>query len=979
MLGSLVLWDLPVSLLPDVPIPQITVQVNYPNTNARELENNVIKPLRNQLMQVNHLKDIKSEARLGTGHLALTFQYGVNTNLAFIEVNEKLDQVISFLPRDMERPRVVKANVADIPVFHLSMIPKTDLPAAEMLQLSEFARTVIKRRIEQLESVAFVDISGMANPMVQITPKASVMRSAGLTENDIQQALLVNQIDVGGILVQDGHYQFDLRLRNEMDQIRDIGDIYLPRKKDQLQLKDIADIQLVPQQRTGKYLFDLSEGIILTVRKQANAQLFDLEASFQELLTAFEADYPNLTFQVTNDQTQFLRVSIDSLRTSLAYGALFAFVVMFLFFIDWRAPVLIIISIPTALLVTLLGFELVDLSINTISLAGLILGVGLMIDNAIIVIDNIRQQRQFGASLTEACIRGGNEVIRPLISSALTTCSVFLPLIFLSGISGALFYDQAVAISLGLGASLIVSFILLPTLARLILKKQSATGLSMNEWMQQVERGRYARSVDFFLHRPWLAVLLLGGLAGLGYWGINALPQQAFPEVSRTGIEIRVDWNEPIALSENESRIARLYAHLGEKVATKTTWVGSQQFLLEQVQNQMNESLAMLYLPEEGAVDQLIESVQQFFQAAYPMAKVDVVPIKNLFDEIFSQNTWPLALHLQQSDQGKIPDQAAVAPLLSDISLPVAMPTSEVALNVTIRQDRADLYQVTYDNILNKVKSLFNANEIASFKSDLGDIPIVVGSMESTFWELVTNAFVRNKTGTELPLKDFLQVQRIEQPKAIQASRSGESLTIGFPTATLDDLPEIKEVVGNYPQFYATYSGQLFEDQVLIWELVQVALIAALLLYFILAAQFESFVQPFIVMLMVPIGVVGALVALYWSGSSLNLLSLIGMVVMGGIIVNDAILKVDMMNRLNKDFSLREAIHGAGVRRLRPIIMTSLTTMLALLPILFSEGLGAALQRPLALAVIGGLSVGTLASLYIVPVLYQWMIKDKQM
>ncbi len=977
MLGILVAGTLPVSLLPDIPIPAISVQISYPDVGPRQLENIVVKPLRNQLLQVSRLRDIRSEARNGNATIELDFQFGVNTDLAFIEVNEKIDQVISYLPKALERPRVIKANASDIPVFHLSVIPNTweglssQARNQSLLELSEFSQTVLKRRIEQLTQVAFADLSGTVQPEIQIIPKQELMHSSGIRIEDIQQALQSNNLDLGSILVQDGHYQFNVQFSSTLQRVSDIENIYLNRKEDLLQLKDIAAVRLQPRKRQGKYLLNDKEGVIITVRKQADARLFALEESFTQLLESFRTDYPQLDFAVTNDQTRFLRLSIENLTSSLLYGACFAFLIMFLFFLEWRAPFMICLSIPIALILSALGFYLAGISINTISLAGLILGVGLMIDNAIIVIDNIRQQRQLGLPLSAACIRGGNEVIRPLISSALTTCSVFVPLVFLSGITGALFYDQAVSISIALGGSLLVSFVLLPTLSRIILRKQNVKTISQEEWIAASGRTFYARSVDIFLRHRWLVFIIYLALLIAGYHCIQQMPRQAFPAMSRDGLDIAIDWNEPLNLAENEQRQQQFLHDFRQQFETASLFIGEQQFLLDDQPQLNNETRILLYRNDAIDLAVLQDEVREYLNARYPIALTDVRPIRNLFDEIFSNDDLPLVAHLQSAADRSVPDLSTLQPLLNELPPSILLPPRQEQISIYIDREQANLYQVDYTAIFNSLKTLLNNNEVTALKSSNQLIPVVVGMPASSLFSVIDEAMVSNQDQKPVPLKHFIRVERTENIKTISAGRAGESFNIGFPEFSSVWIKELRQKLQHYPSINAYFSGRVFEDQKLLQELTMVLLIAVVLLYLILAIQFESLLQPLIVILIIPLGFAGSSVTLYWAGESLNIIALIGMVVMGGIIVNDAILKIDMMNRLSGKYSVHQAIHGGGRRRLRPIIMTSLTTILALTPILFSAGLGAELQRPLAFAVIGGLSVGTLASLYVIPVLYR--------
>ncbi len=457
ILGIVVFRSVPISLLPDIPIPKITVQINYPNTNARDLENTVVTPIRSQLMQVGRLKDIQSRTRDNFATIDLDFAYQTNTDLAFLEVNEKIDQIMGQLPRELPRPNVVKTNAADLPVYFLSVYPSDEAGDFD-LELSTFSRSILQRRIEQLEEVAFVDRTGYAAPQLLIRPDPAAMQSLGLHEADIAAALQSSDVQLGNIILKDGQYQYHVEFPSGLHTVEDAENIPLKVGIQLLHLKDIADIFLTELPARGLHMYNDREAILFTICRQADAQLFSMQTSFDTLLTQLSSDYPQLEFRVTNDQSQLLEVSIDNLKTSLMYGGGFAFLVMFLFYRQWRSPVLIGLAIPMALIMTILGFYLLDLSINIISLAGLVLGVGLMVDNSIIIIDNIRQYKLMGLSAKKAAVKGASEVIRPLVSSALTTCSVFLPLIFLSGMAGTLFFDQAVSIAIALGASLLVAY-----------------------------------------------------------------------------------------------------------------------------------------------------------------------------------------------------------------------------------------------------------------------------------------------------------------------------------------------------------------------------------------------------------------------------------------------------------------------------------------------------------------------------------------
>ncbi|GAB1402831.1 hypothetical protein MASR1M74_00090 [Lentimicrobium sp.] len=471
VVGLVVAGLLPISLLPDIKIPEITVYISHPNTNAIDLERTIVSGMRARLLQLPGLDDIQSESRDNSAIIRLKFSYGTNTDYAFIEVNDKVDAAMAGLPRDVRRPKIIKASATDIPVFLLNLHLK-DTSASqsgeEFTQLSSFAETVIRRRIEQLPSVAFADITGIARPELYIIPNEGRMQSLDISTHDISMALLQNNITVSGITVREGELQYSLMFRNELRTVDDVKETLINVSEKPIPLGDIARIGIRPQAMQGLYLSQGQQAICLALIKSSDARVETMRAEVSQLITDFQAAYPEIEFETSQDQSFLLTYTIDNLKSNLVQGAFLAIIIMFLFIKDYRSPLLIALTMPVTLIISLFFFFLLGISINIISLSGLILGVGMMIDNSIVVIDNIIQHQQRGEPLLTAITRGTNEVIAPLISSTLTPCAVFIPLIFLSGIAGALFYDQAMAIAIGLIISLVVSITLVPTLFNLV-------------------------------------------------------------------------------------------------------------------------------------------------------------------------------------------------------------------------------------------------------------------------------------------------------------------------------------------------------------------------------------------------------------------------------------------------------------------------------------------------------------------------------
>ena len=983
---------LPVSLLPDIQIPEITVQVSHPNTSARELENTVVRPLRQQLLQVARLSDIESEARDGNALIRLRFTHGSNMDYLYIEVNEKIDAVMGNLPRDMERPRVIKASASDIPVFYLNLFvdrPGDDQDLSGFMELSEFADWVIRKRIEQLPEVAMVDVSGLIYPEVSVVPNRGVMTGLGLTHDDIRQAMEQNNVTLGSLMVRDGIYQYNVRFTSTLHSVEDIENIMIMSGGRLFRLKDLASVNLRPRKPEGLFRWNDSPAVSMAVIKQSEARMNDMKEAMKNLTAVFEKDYPLVRFELSQDQTGILDYTIGNLRNNLILGGSLAILIMFLFLKDVRSPFLIALSVPTSLIISLLFFNLTGLSLNIISLSGLILGVGMMIDNSIIVIDNITQHIERGHPLHEACIKGTNEVIRPLISSVLTTCAVFVPLIFLSGIAGALFYDQAIAVASGLTASLVVSITLIPTLYHLIhVKTRDRKGKRQLRSLQvfRIENA-YNRGFDLvFKYRRlaltgfFLLLLVAGGLFLL-------LPLQKMPPLRQVETVMKIDWNENIHIDENSRRVSSLINANRELIAESGAFTGRQQFLLDRdMDNDINHAHIYLKSHNHQSLAILRDNLQSLATGRYPMARVSFEPPANVFDQIFESQQPPLVAKITTVRGQRVPEVEKISSIGRVIahSHPGAeinpLPLGENIV-LGVHPEKLLLYKVSQSHLYGRLKTALDQYEIGRLRAEQTLVPIVLGEEEKMIEEIISTLLVRNSEGAHIPATALLSMQRETGYSTITAGREGEYIPVIFSDpgnrpAML--VSGVEQIVRQDPELDVSFSGSWFETRMLMREMMLVVLISLLLLYFILAAQFESLLQPLIVMLEIPMNLAGVFLALYIAGAGINIMSMIGIVVMAGIVINDSILKIDTINHLRADgMSLMDALHTGGTRRLKPIVMTSLTTILALSPVLISTDMGSELQEPLALAVIGGMAMGTVVSLYFIPLVYWFFYKEK--
>lgn len=1004
IVGLVTYFTLPVSLLPDIAIPEITVQVSVANTSARELENTVVKPIRQQLIQVSSLKDMNSETRDGAAIIRLSFDYGVNTDLAFIEVNEKIDAAMNYLPKDTDRPKVIKASATDIPVFYLNLTLRSDSAYAEgdqqaFLELCEFSESVIKRRIEQLPEVAMVDVTGLLQRQLQILPDMDKMMQLGLSISDIETALTRNNVEPGSMTVRDGYYEYNIKFSTLLRTAEDVENIYLRKEDRILQLKEFCRIAVVPVKETGVSISNGKRAVTLAIIKQADENMNKMKGALTRTMDYFKKVYPDIDFNISRNQTELLDYTISNLQQNLTLGFVFICIVAVLFLGDVKSPFIIGLSMVVSIVISFLFFYLFKMSLNIISLSGLILALGMMIDSSIIVTENISQYREKGYSLRRACVAGTTEVVTPMLSSSLTTIAVFVPLIFMSGIAGAIFFDQAFSVTVGLMVSYFTGIMLLPVLYMLVYRVGLVTrkwkwfSLKINNPIKEHTLDRfYDSGIDWVFSHKKLCLLFCVLSFPLCVFFFYFIGKERMPEIDQNELITRIEWNENIHLDENQRRVDALFRELKDETVEQTASIGRQDFILNREQ-ELSSSEAELYSKTESSegISALQERLSRLIKQQYPLAVVAFSPPETVFEKLFVTGEADVVAELYARSKEKTPDADSLRGLQRELETQTGIAPTGIAfenqLNLTIEKEKLLLYHISYDELYRMLKTAFKENSVSMLHSYQQYLPINIAGDEKTVNTVLQETLVQtqgdNKKDAQsyVPLRELITVTPAEDLKSITAGRNGEYIPFSFYGVEDADalIADVKAVVDETGDWDIGFSGSFFSNKKMLEELVVILFISILLMYFILAAQFESFVQPLVVLLEIPVDVAFALALLWVCGHTLNLMSAIGLIVTCGIIINDSILKLDAINELRKTgMPLMEAIHEAGRRRLRPIIMTSLTTIFAMVPLLFSYDMGSELQKPLSIAMIGTMAIGTLVSLFIIPLVYWFIYKERK-
>lgn len=975
-LGVLAFDRIPVSLMPDIDVPRIVVQMAAQGSSAREIEQRMVKPMRQQLSQVTGLQNIESTSRTDAGTVTLSFSPGTDMSMSFIEVNEKIDRAMSSMPKDMERPKVMKIGALDIPAFYI------DVTGGKAEQTSRLVRNVISKRLEQVPEVAMVDYSGMVGTQIAIIPDPMRIAGLGISNSEIEKAVSDNNVVLEALSVRDGIYRYTIHFDSQILSVSDIENIYIRHDGRLLQIKDICKVEEMPADRKGIVTSDGKPAITMAVIKQSDAQMSTLQGRIDTLMTQIEKDYPELQLHVTRDQTRLLSYSMDNLQWNLILGIIMASVVLFFFIGGWRMPLLVIISIPLSLVLTLLCFYVIGVSLNIISLSGLILGVGMIVDNAIIVMDNIRQKK---ACDDRMIVQSVKEVFMPMLSSVLTTCSVFVPLIFLSGTAGALFFDQAMGITIALFCSLAVASIVVPVYFRsLYRRKEFGSRAKENRMIMRW----YEKGIRFTFRNGRKMILAFAGCIMLILAVSPMIRKERMPVLPHDDAIVTIDWNAGITPEENDRRVKEVLKAAGKYVTSSTTMVGGQDFILSHTKN-ITSSEAVCYIKSATAGDcrKARETMMDYVAKHYPKAKTEAELATNIFDMIFSTDEPDLQIRLQNRSGGR-PAVEQTRTVTDSLrlhfpELNIQHLATETYLQYQTDAQQMAYYKVTYQQLYLRFRELLGSNNIYDINSGGESVPVIIGTDGRDADVLLGNT-IRNADGIDIPLEYLVKESRKEDYKHLTAGDEGEYAAIDIENAGDGEVRKVMDYVSRITDddarnLQATFTGNYFSSRTMVWELAMVMLVAVMLLYFILAAQFESLLQPVIILAEVVIDVALVMLALFVCGETLNVMSMIGMVVMCGIIINDSILKVDTINRLYRQavaangvtrVTLLRSIVTAGHQRLRPIIMTSLTTILAILPLLQRGDMGSALQFPLSFTIIVGMTVGTMVSLFFVPLVY---------
>jgi len=964
-LGVFLSKHLPSSLLPAIDIPRIDIIVSSHNSSAKDLEMNFVSNIRRNLQHLNGLLEMESECSSGSAKISLIFNYKTNMSLAYLEVNEKIDKLMGSFPRDMERPLVSKPNISDIPALHLQICRQNKKVTEKgLIELSDFATNIVKRRLEQLDEVALVDVAGKTSGEIHISPKTERLKSLGIGGNDLISIFDNNNIKLSNIKVEDNQSEYQIFFKSEIHGIEELKLFPVRVGNSVFPLSDLANIKLKNLDRFGMIFTNGNRAVDLALVKHPSAEVNKFEYTVSEVVKSLSLEYPDLTFNVSENQTDFLKSALSNLKQDLWLGGLLAFACVFVFIKSIRSALLIVIAIPVTLLLTQIAFYLFNISFNIISLGGLILGLGMVIDNSIVVIESINIQQAKQKSTLNAIVSGTTEVIFPLIASVLTNCAVFVPLLFISGLASALFFDQAASVIISIILSFLVAIILIPPLFLLTYRvgflRKGGDNINISE--KTIFSQAYDVGINWVFKNRKYTLFIIFLVFTFGIYCFFKLEITKFPKIQRADVEICIDWNEHIEGPEAAEYVTDLLRPYKRELFQSVFWIGRQQYILSGLRNmEGNQCRIYLMFKDLKNIEFLTQKIKSDFNTKFKDSKITINESSNPFNLIFPDSKSKFTLKIYDGIKNTPPDIEYLKKLRENILLidsTIYIPPIALRTNIMLSADyrKTKMYGIDMNNLERAINSSFSKYEIGTIIGAFGKVSI--NSYPSTFSN-ITDALNKNSVlstnGSQYQLSKFVSIKKEVDFEKIWAGFSGEYYKMDIDANSKSQVDAVINYMSRHmnDKIKSEFSGDYFDNRKLLNEMLFVTVVSIILLYFILAAQFESLLQPLFILIELPIDIMGAIILLKITGNTLNMMSMIGIIIMCGLVINDSILKIDSINHYIKTgLDIRQAIHHGGLRRLKPMLMITFTSVGTLLPTFFMSDLGSSLQKPLAVTLI---------------------------
>jgi hydrophobic/amphiphilic exporter-1 (mainly G- bacteria), HAE1 family len=1028
LFGFVSLSRLNVNLLPDLSYPTLTVRTELPGTAPLEIENLLSKPIEESVGIIKNVRQVRSVSRPGQSDVILEFLWGTNMDIAGVEVREKLD--ILQLPLEASRPLLLRFDPSNEPIQRLAFMAENATGAVDDPQrlraLRRFAEDRLKNDFESVDGVAAVKVSGGLEDEIQIFIDEEKTAQLGLSIRDIGARLRAENVNLSGGRLEQGSQRFLVRTLNEFASVEEIANSIIATPAGRpIYLHDIATVTRGFKEREAVTRVDGRESVELAIYKEGDANTVQVAQRIAQRVTeSRERLEPGTELKMIYDQSVFIAEAIRQVRDAALLGGLLAILVLYAFLRDARATFIISVAIPISVIGTFLLMYTANVSLNIMSLGGIALAIGMLVDNSIVVLENIVRKKEQGLGILESARRGAGEVAGAVTAATLTTVAVFFPIVFVTGIAGQLFRDQALTVTFALLFSLLVALTLIPTLASrgaparyadpgdrgpparvtriaggaIRLVRRALAGVAwLVSWLMRplvwIFQGFYRLAARVYVpllagslrHRGLVllaaAAAFASSLALAPRLGYELLPQLAQGEFS---VDVRLPGGAPLV--ETDAAIRRLQEQTvdlpGIALSYSVAGTGNRLDASPVDAGEHTGQLNVQLVP--GASRELEAETVAAMRAS--LERMPGISYEFSRPALFAFST-PMEIEISGYDLERISVLAEQLRSELDKSSRFADVRSSVEegnpeIQIVFDQERAARLGLAVRDIADTVVAKVRGEVATRYTWRDKKIDVLIRSVDTRDASLgeIENLIINPQSDRPVPLKAVADIRLALGPAEIRRANQARVAIVSANLASGDlasATEEVRQIIATLPTgpgVTVAVAGQSAEMQESFTSMLFALALAVFLVYLVMASQFESLVHPFVILFTIPLALVGAVWAMWLTGTTVSVVAFIGLIMLAGIVVNNAIVLVDLINQLRRAGQERTAaIMEAGRARLRPILMTTLTTVLGLLPMAFGFGEGSEVRTPMAITVIGGLVVSTLLTLVVIPVVYTLM------
>lgn len=997
ILGLFSLTKLPIDLYPDIETNTIMVVTMYPGANSSDIEQNVTKPLENVLNSVEHLKHITSNSRENTSVITLEFEYGYDVDVLTNNVRDKLDMVKSMLPDDVESPIIFKFSTDMIPICLLSVQASESMPG-----LYKILDDNVANPLARIDGVGTVSISGAPKREIHVYVDPNRLEAYNMTVEKISQVIGAENRNVPGGSIDIGSNTYSLRVTGEFKETSELNNIPVGSFQGKtIYLKDVAKVVDSLEERTQHTYINGEEGAIIVIQKQAGANSVQISEKVQEMLPKLQKNLPSdIKLGVVVDTSDNIRATINSLVETVLYALLFVMIVVFVFLGRWRATMIIVITIPVSLIASFIYLYISGSSLNIISLSALSISIGMVVDDAIVVLENVTTHIERGSDPKQAAVHGTNEVAISVIASTLTLIAVFFPLTMVTGMTGVLFRQLGWMVTIMMIISTFCALSLTPMLCSQWLRlKGKATDGGRKNWYSYIERaldkfdnGYTALLQKVISHRTITVVVCLGIFFGsiflMKFVGTEFMPTQ---DNGRLGASLELPIGTRVEVAnEVAGRLSQEWKKKYPEIKTMTYTVGqasSDNTFASLSDNGSHIISFNISLSDVGdrkrGIQEIAQGMRNTVDNGYPEIKKYSINVGGGRGAgMGGQQTLDFEVYGYD-----FAETDSVAANLKKILLGING-TADVLISradyrpeyqVDFDREKLSMYGINLTTAATYLRNRINGATSTYFREDGEeyDVKVMYSPENRTSLEDIENIVIYTAEGKGVKLKELGKVVERFTPPTIERKDRERLVTVsavvtGVPMSDVVTLAEAGIDQMNLPSGVTIQISGSYEDQQDSFkDLLLLGVLIVILVYIVMAAQFESFTYPGIIMTSLMFAFSGVFLILWLSGHTLNIMSMIGAIMLIGIVVKNGIVLIDYI-ALNRErgMSIRAAVLDGGRSRLRPVVMTTLTTILGMVPMALGNGQGSEMWRPMGTAVIGGLTFSTILTLLFVPVLY---------